>query len=154
MLLLEPVDGIVAQGWNLAVLSWAQARQPRLAGVHDEHAAAGSRNHSDEPSQVLITIMVVNADSALDGHRHRYCCLHRQITCSNPLRFRHEAGTETARLHPLGGAANIDVDFAVTGLFTETRAARHLLGIAAAELQGQWLLFRVVSQQVAAIAVQ
>ena len=69
---LEAIDAAVVERRDLAVLLGRQPLQPGLARVHDERAAARIRNRVDEPLQIRLAVLVVDADAALDGHGHAH----------------------------------------------------------------------------------
>src|SRR4029077_7431892 len=74
---LEPVHTVVVERRDLAVLLRRQTVKPRLARVHDEGAAAGAGHRIDEALQVGLTVLLIDADAAFDGHGHGDAPLHR-----------------------------------------------------------------------------
>jgi len=57
--------------------------------------------------------------------------------------LRHQAGAEAALLHPVGRAADIEVDLVIAQVGADARALRQRRRIAAAELQRDRMLERV-----------
>ena len=132
---LEPVDAVVVERRDLAVLLRRQTVEPRLARVHDEGAAAGAGDRIDEALQVGLAVLLVDADAALDGDGHGDALLHGGDAGGDQLRLRHEAGAEAALLHAVGGAADVEVDLVVAETFTDRGGFGERGRIGAAELQ-------------------
>ena len=69
---LEPIHAAIVERRDLAVLLGRQALQPGLARMHDEGPAACRRDGRDEALEVRLAVLLVDADAALDRHRHRH----------------------------------------------------------------------------------
>ena len=91
---LEPVDELVAQRRNLAILLRRQPAQHGLARVHDEHAATRLRHDTDEIAQEAVILVLVDPDAALDRHRDIDRCGHRRHAVTHQHRLGHQAGAE------------------------------------------------------------
>ena len=122
--MLQADHAIVVERRNLPVLARRQSLEPGLAGVHDEGAAAGVGDAADEPVEVGLGILVVDADPALHRDRHANPRLHGSDTVRHQSRLRHQAGAEPAFLHPIRRAADIEIDLVIA----EALADRGSLG--------------------------
>ena len=65
----QAVYAFVDQRRDIAVLFRREAPQPGLAGVDDEGLTASTRHDIDEGAQLVVIVVVVNAEPALDGDR-------------------------------------------------------------------------------------
>ncbi len=151
--LLQAMDAGVIERRDVAVLLRAQALQPGFARVHDESAAAGPRDHVDEAVEILLFVLVVDADAALDGDRQPGACSHRRDAVADQLRLGHEAGAEPPRLHAVGRTADIEVDLVIAVVRADPRRGGKLLSIAAAELKRERMLDRREAEHARPIAV-
>ncbi|MNZ95583.1 hypothetical protein D3C78_1147430 [compost metagenome] len=66
----------------------------------------------------------------------------------------HQAGADQVVLHPVAGAADVEVHLVIAGFLGHPRAGRQLRRHAAAELQGQRMLGLVVAEIALAVAMQ
>ena len=151
---LELVDQFVAQRRDFAVLFGAQALEPRVAGVHDEHAATGVGHGADKVAHEGVALFLVDADAVLHGHRHVDRIDHRLDAIGHELRLGHQAGAKRAALHALARAAAVQVDLVITPARANLRATRQIGRLAAAQLQGEWMLDLVITQVPPLAAVQ
>jgi hypothetical protein len=110
---LQAIDHLVAQRRHLAVFLGAEALEPGLAGVDGEASAARRRHPGDEVLQVGVGIALVDADPGLDRHRQVRRRGHRRHRVRDQVGFRHQAGPEAGLLHPVAGAADVQVDLIV-----------------------------------------
>src|SRR5215213_802430 len=78
---------------------------------------------------------------------------HRLDAGRNQLGFAHQARAEGAALHALARTAYVQIYFVVAVPLAELRAMRQLVGLAAAELQRDGMLFRAESEMAVDIAV-
>ncbi len=152
-ILLDAIDRRIIEWRYFAVLLRAQPAQPGLARMDHEGLAAGLGHLAHKLLQLGITVTVIDTDPAFDRHRYAHRRAHGCDAVRHQFGLRHQAGAKTPRLHPIGGAADIDVDLPVTPLLADARAFGHLARIAAAELKRQRLLKRIETQQVLAITV-
>ena len=150
---LEAVDVGVAQRRHLAVLLRAQAREPRLAGVHREAVAAGGGHRLDEARHVVEAVQLVDADAVLDGHRQRHRGPHGGHRLGHHRRLGHQAGAEAPLLHPVAGAADVEVHLVEATLPGDARALGQRRRVVAAELQRQRPLRGREAEQVVPVAV-
>ena len=150
----QPVHAFVSQRRYGPVFLRTQTLQECLAGVHDNRTAAATGQHSDECSEFRVAVVVVDTDTGLDCHRDIDTAGHGGDAGGDGCRLCHQAGTETPGLHPITRAAEVEIDFIVTRLFTDPRSRRQGGRVAATELQGDGVFNRVKAQQVPAVAVQ
>ena len=150
---LQLAHDFVAQWRHLAILLGRQPLQDRIARMDDEHIAAGGSDGADEVADEGVGVIVIESDSVLDGHRHRYGVAHRLDAIGDDSRLRHQARAEAAGLHALGRAAAVEIDLVVTPALAELRARGELAWIAAAELQRERMLGRVEIEVVRNVAV-
>ena len=79
--------------------------------------------------------------------------LHRRDASRHQLRLRHQAGAEAAGLHPIGRAADIEVDLVIAEILADPRGLRELARIGPAKLQRHRMLDRVEPEQPLAVAM-
>ena len=149
----EPVHGVVAQRWQVAVLFGRQALEPGVTRMHDEHLAAGFADLAHEVAHKIVILALVDTDAVLHGYRQPDRLHHRLDGCSHQPRFGHQAGAKRATLHPFGRAAAVQVDFGVTPLLTQFGAMREVGRFATAELQGKRMFFCVEAQMARHVAM-
>ena len=152
--LLERDDDIVAQRRQLAVLLRADAVQPGVAGMDDEHVAAAVGDGADEVANEGVALDAVDADPVLDGDRDGDRVAHRAHAVGDERRLGHQAGAERAALDALARAAAVEVDLGVAPALAEAGARREVAGVAAAELQRHRLLDRIEVEMARDVAVQ
>ena len=154
VLALDAIDQLVIQRRHFAVFLGRQAIQPGLAGMNDEAADAASGGGADQFAQRRIRLLVIDAEAALhrDGNGNR--ALHRRHTRRHQGGLPHQAGAKTARLHPVGGAADIQIHFVIAEAFGDPRRLGQPDRIAAAQLQPQRMLARLETQKPGAVAMQ
>ena len=151
---LEPIDARVIERRNFAVLLRRQPFEPGLAGMHDERVGARRFDRAGKNFQRLFRILLVDADAAFDGDRHRNGGLHRRHAVAHQRRLRHQAGAEAAVLHAVGRTADIEIDLVKAEIGADARAGGERARLGAAELQRQRMLGRIVAQQPRPVAVQ
>ena len=98
----------------------------RIRGRRDDAA----RQHVERDLRILI----VDADAALDGDGNFDRALHRGNAFRDQLRLRHQAGTETAILHPVGRTADIEVDLVIAEILADLRGRCEVARIGTAKL--------------------
>ena len=121
--------------------------------MHDEGIAAGVGDGADEIAHEAVILDLVDADAVLDGDVDRHRVAHRLDAVGHQLRLGHQAGAERALLHPLGRAAAVQVDLVVAVLLAQLRAGGQVGRIAAAQLQGDRMLFLVEAQMALDVAI-
>src|SRR5215469_14204681 len=109
--------------------------------MHDEGSAACFGNGRDEPVEACFGVLVVDADATLDRDWNWHRRAHRRDALGCKLRLRHEAGAEAARLHTVRRATDIEIDLVITKVGADPRSLGKLIGIAAAELEPDRVLF-------------
>ena len=152
--LLERGDDVVAQRRQLAVLLRADAVQPGVARMDDEHLAAAVGDGADEVAHEGVALDAVDADPVLDGDRERDRVAHRRDAVGDERRLGHQAGAERAALDALARAAAVEVDLGVAPALAEAGARREVGRVAAAELQRHRLLDRIEVEMAGNVAVQ
>src|SRR5216683_1341497 len=151
--LLQPIDVLVFERRNLAVLFRREALEDGIARVDDEGPAARRGDRGDEVPEKGIILDPVDAGSVLHRDRNADFPPDSRNALRDQRRFRHQAGTEGAFLHPLARAADVEVDFIVAVVRAELRAAGEILRVAAAELQAERMLRGIESEMLLDVAV-
>src|SRR6266852_3090829 len=151
---LEPIDAVIVERWDVAVLARREAIEPGLARMHDEGVDARRDHDARERIERFLRILVVDADAAFDGHRNPDRRLHGGDAIADEARLRHQTGAEPALLHAIGGAADIEIDLVVAEVGADARALRERRRVGAAELQRHRMLRRIEAEQARAIAAQ
>src|SRR3546814_10212022 len=90
-----------------------RSAEPGLAGVDGEGAAAGGGDLRHEGLQRLVAVLRVDADAGLHRHRNVDRLDHGRDAVGDQCRLGHQAGAEAAALHPVAGAAEVEVDLVV-----------------------------------------
>ncbi len=144
---LEAVNQGIVQRRHFPVLFRAEALQPGLAGVHDKRGTAGGGDRFDKCQQVVVAFHIINADTMLDRDGQVAGIAHGRDAVGHGLWHPHQAGTKAAVLHPVTGAAAVEIDLIVAPLFGDTRALCQLFRVAAPQLQGQRMLVVVVGKK-------
>ena len=121
--------------------------------MHDERAAAGASDRSDESAHEVVVLDPVDAEAVLDRDRDRHRILHRLHAVGHQLRFGHQARAERAALHALGRAAAVEVDLVVAPRSRQPRAVGQVGRLAAAQLQRDRMLGGVKAQVARHVAV-
>ena len=117
--------------------------------MDDEGIATGVPYLLDEGLQELVGVLIVDADTGLHGDRNVDHVAHRLDAIGHQCGFAHEAGAEAAVLHPIGGAADVEVDLVIAALLGEPGAAGQVCRVAATQLQGERVFLLAVTQIVA-----
>ena len=140
---------VVVERRDLAVLLRAQALEPGLAGVDGDPPHPGLGHQGEEGGEHALGVLVVDADPALDGHRHRAGGVdHRRGRSRRRSSGRaHQRGAEAAGLHAVGRAADVEVDLVVAVVAADRRGGGERRGLGAAELQRERLLLRAEAEQ-------
>ena len=152
--LLEPSDQVVVEGRNIAVLLGRQALQDRLARVDDEGVDPGARAGVHQGEETGLRVLVVHADPALHRRRNLHSLPDGGHALGHEVRLEHEAGPEAPGLHPVGGAADVQVDLAIPEVLTNPRRRRQLRWVAAPQLEGDGMLGCIEAQQPLAVAME
>ena len=143
---LQLAHHLVAQGRNIAVFLRAQALQPGIARVHDEHGAACIRHGAHEVAHKAVAFFLVDANAVLHRHGHVHHVAHGFHAVGHQLRRLHQAGAKGSALHAVAGAAAVEVDFVIAPLGAQPCGLGQVGGLAAAQLQGHRVLFGIEAQ--------
>ena len=147
---LQLVNARIVKRRDLAVFFGAQPRKPRFARMDDKHLALAFPGYRfDKITQKRVAVLVINADTGFHRDRDRHDVAHRFNAVGNQLRVPHQAGAKHTVLHAIGRAADVQVNFIIAARLRQLRAVRQRSRIAAAELQGDRMLFFAVGQIVA-----
>ena len=139
---------------HIAVLARRQALEPGFARMHDERVGAGGNDTFGEMEQRLARLLVVDADAAFDGDGHGHGRLHRADAVRHEFRLAHQAGTESAALHALRRAADIEIDLVIAVIRSQIAGGRgELVRIAAAELHGDGMFEGIEAEKPLPLAV-
>ncbi len=152
-IIFKLIDPVIVERRDGAVLLGAEAGQPGFSRMDDEGPDPRLRHSLDKGFEIVITVEIVDADPRLHGDGEGGGRLHRRHAGRNRLRLRHQAGPEAAGLHPVGRAADIEVDLPIAITLRDFRTAGERFGIAPAELQGQRLLRRIKAQEPLGVAM-
>lgn len=145
---------VIAQRWDLTVLLGRQAFEDGDARMHGEAAAPGVAHLADEIAQLGVAVAAVDADAVLDRDRDADRVLHGLDAIGHQTRMAHQAGADHVVLHPVAGAADVEVDLVVASLFGQAGAGGQVRRHAAAQLQGQRVLGLVMAQETLGVVVQ
>ena len=115
--------------------------------MHDQRRGARRLHHFREREQRGARLLLVDADAALDRDRNVDRRGHRHNAFGDQLGFAHEAGAETAALHPVGRAAAIEIDLVVAEFGADARRLREPFWLRPAELERHGMLARVEADQ-------
>src|SRR5580704_13732310 len=143
----EPIDAIVIEWRDFAVVLWRKSLQPGLAGMDDERIGAGLLDTLCKNLERLFGILLVDADPAFDGDGYGHRGLHRRNAFADKSRLGHQAGAEAAVPHPVRRTADVEIDLVKTQIRTDARAGRQRPRFGAAELQRQRMLGRIETQK-------
>ena len=132
---LQPVDPLIVERRDVAVLLRAQALQPGLAGMHPQGVGTSGKDTIGQDVEGWLRVLIVDADAAFDGDRYPYRCLHRRDTVGNECWGFHKAGAERTGLNTVRGAADIEVDLVIAETFADARCLGELLRVRSAKLQ-------------------
>jgi len=144
----------MTQRRHLAILLGTESVEPRVAGMHDEDAAAGVMQRADKIANHCVRLVASEADPVLDRDRHRHGIAYRPHAVGDQHRLGHQACAEGAALHALARAAAVQVDLRIAPRLADARSPRQRVGLAAAELQRHRLLDRIEAEQPLEVAVQ
>ena len=70
---LHGIDQRIVEWRDRTGFLGAQSLQPRLAGVYPQRVGPGARHPVDKIRKHRIGILIIHADPAFDGDRHRKC---------------------------------------------------------------------------------
>ena len=114
--------------------------------MHDEHLATGLADLAHKVAHKVVTLDAVNANAVLHRHWHIHHIQHGFHAIGHGARLVHQASTKSAALHPVAGAAAVEVDFVIAPLLAQLGGMGQIGRIAAAQLQGHRVFFGVEAQ--------
>jgi hypothetical protein len=94
----------------------------------------------------LPRILTVDAEPTFHRHWTSHRGLHRGDASGDQRRLRHQASAEAAFLHPVGRAADIEVNLVAAEVLAEARGLREFYRHAAVELQRDRMLGRIEAE--------
>ena len=109
---------------------------------------------SDEIADKTVRRDIVDTDTVLDRHIDGYGIFHGFDTIRDECGLLHQAGTESAFLHPFGRTAAIQVDLVISPFLPQSGALRQIGRFASAQLQCDRMFFPAEVQMPGDIAVQ
>src|SRR5947209_20470559 len=121
--------------------------------MDDQRIDLGFLHDAREFVEVLLPVLIIDADAAFDGDRNLHVRLHGRETVGDEARLRHETSANTTLLHAIRWAADVEINLVVAEIGCDPRAVRKLPGLAAAELKRNRMLRRIVGKKPRAIAV-
>ena len=135
-----------------------RAHRAELARVHELHAVfelpvARTRRAQRPNQRQRLAQAPVHAKPCLDRDRDGYGVPHGRDAVADQRGFQHQAGAKTPFLHPVGRAADVQVDLVVTGRLGHLRAGRQVGRITPSQLQGQRMFFPVEGEVPFTVAV-
>ena len=89
--------------------------------MDEERIGAGRDGCVGEAVERRFRVLLVDADAALDRDRHRDGGLHRRDAVADQRRLAHQAGAEAPVLHPVGRAADVEVDLVIAEIRADPR---------------------------------
>src|SRR5438874_3497464 len=119
---LEPINVVILERRDLAVLLGREALQHGVARVHDVRAATRLRHRADEVTHEAIVLDLVDADAVLHRHRHWHGLADRPHAARDELGLRHQARAEGDALHALARAADVEIDLVIAVTLAQPRA--------------------------------
>ena len=121
--------------------------------MNDEGVASCRSHSAHKVAHEVVALNFVNANAVLDGDRNAHHIHHGFHTIGHQLRLGHQAGTKSAALHALAGAAAVQVDFVVAPLLAQPGGLGQISWLTAAQLQRQRVFFDVKAKMARHIAV-
>ena len=115
--------------------------------MHNERLASGGRNSFDEPVEVFVFILIIDADPALHSHRDINRFTQRGDTLCHQLRLSHQARAKAAGLNPVRRTAHIEIDFRVAPVFANPCSLRAFFGLRPANLQRDGVFLSLKAKQ-------
>ncbi|MNQ60869.1 hypothetical protein D3C85_751690 [compost metagenome] len=152
-LALQTPHQIIVQRRHVAVFLGRQALQPGLARMDDEVGDPDRRRGVHRGEQADFGVLIINADAAFDGGGDADRALDGRHAVGHEFRLAHQTGAELARLHPIRGAADVQVDLVIAVRFADSRRLGQLRRVRPTQLQRHRMLDRVKAQQPLAVAV-
>ncbi len=143
---------VVVERRNLAILLGRKSGQHGSSRVHDQGIDTRGRHRVDECREKLIVVAIIDADPAFHRDRQVRAIPQTAHAVGHQSGLEHEAGAKRAVLDAVAGAADVEIDLGVTRHGADARRFGKFLRIAAAELQSDRMLGRVMVEQAAHVA--
>ena len=109
--------------------------EPGFARIDGETRHARLRDCLEECRQNRLGPLVIDTDPAFHRHFNRACRDHGGNTFGHKLGPLHQDRAETPRLHPVRGAADIEVDLVIAIVGGDPHSLRQFGGVRPAQLQ-------------------
>ena len=122
--------------------------------MHDQRVSSRLLRGLRKSFKSGFRVLLVDADTALDGDRDRHRRFHGGDAVADQIRLRHQAGAEAAVLHAIGRTAGIEVDLVKSQIGANARALCERSRIRPTKLQCDRMLGRIVTKKPRAVAVQ
>ena len=122
--------------------------------MDDKGIAAGPGQFTHEITEVVVAVMVINAQPCFDRDRDIHGIAHGRQAITHQRRFQHQAGPETPALNPVRRATDVQVDLIVTPALRDPGTFGQVGRVAAAQLQGEWMFFFIETDQPFQVAMQ
>ena len=121
--------------------------------MDNEALGARRRRGVYECQQMVVALLMVNAQAVLHGDRQAAAGGHGLDAAGHVVGLRHQAGAKTSRLDPFTGTAQVQVEFVVAPHLRHARRFRQQQGIVTPHLERQGMFNGVVVQQALLVAV-
>ena len=151
---LEPVNAVVVERRNLAILPGRETVEPGFARVHDQRVDPRGFYRGREGIERRLGILVVDAEAAFDRDRHRHARLHGRDAFRDEPRRGHQAGAEAPALDPARRTADVEVDLVVAEIGADPRGFTERFRVGAAELHRDRVLDGIEAEQPRPVAEQ
>ncbi|GMA77319.1 hypothetical protein GCM10025880_37360 [Methylorubrum aminovorans] len=96
--------------------------------MDDESVGASRDYRAGHGVEGLLDILIVDAEAAFHRDGYGDGRLHGRDAGADQVRLAHQAGAEASLLHPVGRAADIEVDLGVTEIGGDPRRRREIPG--------------------------
>ena len=143
---------IVIQRRHIAVFLGAEPLQPRLAGVDGETGDAGGADRFKKSRQDFAWFLLVHTNAAFHGDFNIRGGDHFGATLGHQRGFFHQHRAKTARLHPIRGAADVQVDLVIALVIANAGGRGQFHRIRPAQLHCDGVFRRIKPQQMPRLA--
>ena len=111
---------------DIAVLLGRQPLEPGFSRMDQQRVHARLDRGPRHGEQRFAWLLIVDADAAFDRHRQAGRLFHRGDASPDQFGLAHQAGPEGAVLHPVGRAADIEIDFEIAVIGADGGGARKI----------------------------
>ena len=122
--------------------------------MNDEGRAARRRDSVDKPGKIGLGILVIDADAAFDRDRNIHRPPHGRHAASHQVGRRHQTGTKTSALHPVGRATAVEIDFVIAKPRPDLGRFGKRIRVRPTQLQCHGMLGRIEPKQPLPVATQ